>query len=233
MSVHAVGVTRAEALARSGYLVCRSVVPGPVIEAARVATEGVDAAGIREPLGRWAALDAVAHDPTLRALAAEVGLAGAMIVRSILFDKTPDRNWPVAPHQDTTIAVAGRVDMPGFGPWSRKHGADHVQPPTSVLASMVTIRVHLDAAGTDNGALRVVPGSHRRGVLGPAEISELAARGPWEDCVAEPGDVVLMAPLTVHASSRAGRPSRRRVLHLELAAAPLPEPLRWRWVTRL
>ena len=36
-----------------------------------------------------------------------------------------------------------------------------------------------------------------------------------------------MRPLLVHASSPATVPSRRRVVHLEFAAAELPSPLEW------
>ena len=39
-------------------------------------------------------------------------------VRGILFDKTPDSNWLVPWHQDLTLAVRSRIDLPGFGPWS-------------------------------------------------------------------------------------------------------------------
>jgi hypothetical protein len=34
-------------------------------------------------------------------------------VRSILFDKTPEENWPVAWHQDLTIAVREKKEING------------------------------------------------------------------------------------------------------------------------
>jgi len=36
-------------------------------------------------------------------------------VRGILFNKTPNSNWKVAWHQDRTIAVRGRKDVPQYG----------------------------------------------------------------------------------------------------------------------
>jgi hypothetical protein len=42
------------------------------------------------------------------------------------------------------IAVRQRIDVMGFGPWSRKEGVWHVAPPIGVLAAMRTLRVHLD-----------------------------------------------------------------------------------------
>jgi hypothetical protein len=65
-------------------------------------------------------------------------------VRGILFDKLPTANWKVPWHQDVTIAVEKRFEISGFGPWSTKGGIPHVQPPTTVLEKMVSIRLHLD-----------------------------------------------------------------------------------------
>ena len=149
-------------------------------------------------------------------------------VRGILFDKNPSTNWAVAWHRDLSIAVAERPapgsEPPGFGPWSKKAGVVHVEPPAELLAGMLTLRLHLDRANAANGALRVRTGSHRA-----SRLADPAAReNPAEETLeAEPGDAVLMRPLLLHASSKAERPTRRRVLHVEFAAAALPPPLRW------
>lgn len=42
---------------------------------------------------------------------------GVRPVRAILFDKSGSANWALGWHQDRTIAVAGRRDVAGFGPW--------------------------------------------------------------------------------------------------------------------
>ena|GEM_PF-4910100 len=39
----------------------------------------------------------------------------AQLVRAIFFDKSVTSNWLVRWHQDLTIAVASKVDVPGFG----------------------------------------------------------------------------------------------------------------------
>ena len=49
----------------------------------------------------------------------------AFLVRSIFFDKLPQANWKVAWHQDLTICVQKKADVPGFGPWSSKAGVQH------------------------------------------------------------------------------------------------------------
>jgi hypothetical protein len=61
------------------------------------------------------------------------------LVRVIFFDKTPEKNWLVTWHQDKTITLNRKVDIPGWGPWSIKDGNHHVQPDLSVLNSMVTL----------------------------------------------------------------------------------------------
>jgi phytanoyl-CoA dioxygenase PhyH len=150
-------------------------------------------------------------------------------VRAILFDKTATANWKVAWHQDLTIAVRERLDAAGFGPWSTKAGVVHVQPPTEFLDEMLAIRLHLDACGPDNGPLRVLPGSHRAGKIPEDQISRRRVQHTEEVCAVPQGGAILMRPLLLHASSPAGVPTHRRVVHIEYASRPLPEGLRWRW----
>jgi hypothetical protein len=73
----------------------------------------------------------------------------------------------------------------------------------------------------------VVPGSQALGILGDGAVRSWQALGAAVDCVAERGDVLLMRPLILHASSTAQRPRRRRVIHLEYAAGPLPGGVEW------
>ena len=58
--------------------------------------------------------------------------ADYLLVRSILFDKTPEENWPVLWHQDLSIAVKAKKELEGYRPWSLKDGVVHVQPPSEV-----------------------------------------------------------------------------------------------------
>lgn len=148
-------------------------------------------------------------------------------VRAIYFDKAPGSNWLVAWHQDLTLALRERREVPGFGPWSTKGGVPHVQPPEALLERMLTVRLHLDEAHASNGALRVLPGSHRCGRLGEARIRELRATGSGRLCAAKAGDALLMRPLLLHASGRSTGPGHRRVLHLEYAGFGLPDGLEW------
>jgi ectoine hydroxylase-related dioxygenase (phytanoyl-CoA dioxygenase family) len=173
------------------------------------------------------AVRALARSSAIRALAEAAIGSGAFAVRGILFDKTPEANWKVAWHQDVTIAVTARREVPGFGPWTEKDGVVHVQPSLGVLADMVAMRVHLDDCGESNGPLRVLPGSHHAGRLDAAAIQRWRRDVPEVLCAVPRGGVLAFRPLLLHASSAATRPDHRRVVHLEFAAAELPGGLVW------
>ncbi|AJQ96057.1 phytanoyl-CoA dioxygenase family protein [Gynuella sunshinyii] len=149
------------------------------------------------------------------------------IVRVIVFDKTVDKNWLVAWHQDKTISVSKHMDISGWGPWSIKDGQHHVQPDLAVLNSMITFRLHLDDADECNGGLKVIPGSHKSGILTKAEIDHTVLHSVPFICSAKSGDLLLMRPHLLHASSRAITPGRRRIVHIEYSSYPLPEGLSW------
>jgi ectoine hydroxylase-related dioxygenase (phytanoyl-CoA dioxygenase family) len=151
-------------------------------------------------------------------------------VRGLFFDKTEGANWPVLWHQDLSLAVKQQRDLPGWSNWSVKRGVPHVQPPAAILAQIVTMRLHLDDCGMDNGPLRVVPGSHAAGVFSRETIraQTAAAAGSDRAVLAKAGDALFMRPLILHASSPATQPTHRRVLHLEFAPAGLlPHELDW------
>src|SRR5207237_89348 len=97
-------------------------------------------------------------------------------VKATLFDKTPESNWRVQWHQDRAIAVKERLDVPGYGPWSSRCGSLHVEPPSEVLAQMIAVRVHLDPCDSENGPLRVIPGSHRSGKLSDRQLAAVGMR---------------------------------------------------------
>lgn len=169
----------------------------------------------------------LARSAKITELAALVLGDEAFAVRGILFDKTPDANWKVPWHQDVTVAVAERHEVAGFGPWSMKAGVNHVQPPAEILENMLSVRVHLDPCGEENGALKVLSGSHRFGKIPEQESSRLGIGSKATVCIANAGDALLMRPLLVHASSPSSSPLHRRVIHLDFAGVDLPYPLQW------
>ena len=156
-------------------------------------------------------------------------LAGGELrpVRALLFDKTAATNWALGWHQDATIAVRERKDVPGFGAWTIKGGRPHVEPPFSLLQEMVTVRVHIDPVSPLNAPLLIAPGSHRLGWVRKVDMSAVVGRCGVRACLAEAGDVWVYSTPILHASKRSAEPIRRRVLQVDYAPDTLPPPLRW------
>jgi ectoine hydroxylase-related dioxygenase (phytanoyl-CoA dioxygenase family) len=231
----------AEAIARDGFRVVEGIAGDAEVDALLPALAAVDHEGAVERRGSVHAIRnlleavpevrALARSAAVRALVEPVLGAECFVVRAILFDKTPQANWKVAWHQDLTIAVRERVEVPGFGPWSEKAGIAHVQPPAAVLERMLTVRVHLDDCGPDNGPVQVIPGSYAGGRLDAGGVDAWRARARPVAATSRRGGALVMRPLLLHASSPATVPGHRRVVHLEFAADDLPGGLHWhgRW----
>jgi ectoine hydroxylase-related dioxygenase (phytanoyl-CoA dioxygenase family) len=75
---------------------------------------------------------------------------------------------------------------------------------------MMTVRLHLDDCGADNGPLRVLPGTHRAGWLDTESIERAKAEVEEAVCLVKRGGAVVMRPLLLHASSRAAKPGSAR-----------------------
>lgn len=190
-----------------------------------------DVVAIRDLLRALPDLRDVVIGSAIREIASAVLGENAGLVRAVLFDKSTHANWGVFWHQDLTVAVRERVDVPGFTGWSVRSGVTQVQPPSEVLETMLTIRAHLDDCGKANGPLRAISGSHRTGRLSEQEIASWANETRVIDCHLPAGGAVVMRPLLLHSSPKAQVDSRRRVVHLEFATAPLPAPLEWlHWI---
>ena len=169
----------------------------------------------------------LANSPSLSSIVEVVLRNTAQVVRAIYFDKHKDANWKVAWHQDLTIAVREQVEVEGFRAWSVKAGITHVQPPLAVLEHMLTLRVHMDCTDEANGALRVLPGTHRYGRLEPHQIQHFKQQQELVTCSVPRGGILAMRPLLLHSSLPAINPTHRRVLHFEYAAVDLPPELEW------
>ena len=164
-------------------------------------------------------------DGPIGAAAASAIGADCAPVRAILFDKTAATNWSLGWHQDRTIVVKERRDVPGFGPWTVKSGLLNVAPPVGVLEGMVTLRVHLDPVSPANAPLLVARGSHRIGMVAERDVDLVVERSDVIACLAEPGDIWVYRTLILHASAASVEARRRRVLQIDYAATALPSGL--------
>jgi ectoine hydroxylase-related dioxygenase (phytanoyl-CoA dioxygenase family) len=182
---------------------------------------------VRNLLDAAPAVAALASSQKVMSLAQAALGPGAIPVRATLFDKTVDANWLVPWHQDVTICVKKRVESEGYGPWTVKSGIHHVQAPESVLENMLAIRIHLDDTHASNGALRVLPATHRCGRLSDEQIELDQENITPVTCSISRGGALLMKPLLLHASSASSKPSHRRVIHIDFAACQLPAGMHW------
>ena len=173
-------------------------------------------AGARHLMGHPAVLK-IANDARLLTIARGWLGPEACPYRATLFDKSPEANWLVVWHQDTALPLRHRSEISGWGPWSVKAGVLYAHAPARALEGVVALRLHLDDSQSENGPLRVLPGSHRLGVLSDEAIQGLAHTIPAQECVVGCGGIIAMRPLLVHASSKSASSAPRRVVHIEYA----------------
>lgn len=191
-------------------------------------------AGVRHALG-FPEIYALAQDKRLLQLASDIEGDEPIPYRATLFDKSPAANWLVTWHQDKVLPLCSRHDQPGWGPWSHKQGVLYAQAPAAVLSNILALRIHFDDSEETNGPLRVLPSTHKLGVLSDERINALAHSMKDITCCVETGGVLAMRPLIVHASSKTHLRLRRRVLHIEYSTSLKTEDgleLRSEWHTR-
>jgi len=166
-------------------------------------------------------------EPRVRRLAILIGRelepsAPPAAIQAIAFDKTPDVNWKVPWHQDLMFPLAAPAGHPDYALGSTKDDIPYARPPLEVLEQLLAVRLHLDPCGAGNGPLRLAPGSHRHGIIPSDRVAGVVASGRTLAFHADPGEALLMRPLLLHASSKAGEPGHRRVLHLVYHLGPEP-----------
>ncbi|MEJ5977747.1 phytanoyl-CoA dioxygenase family protein [Novosphingobium sp. PS1R-30] len=201
-----------------GYAVFESVLTGNLLdllreccddfvtrEDARMDAAGVDTLGITHRGKRYFANECQREEPRLRQMLfsetmAEVCRATLGDTAYFFFDqyvvKGPEGGMPFSWHQDSGYVVGNG------GP------ADH--------APYLTCWCTLDDATLDNGTVRVVPGTHRGGVLSHERLAgsnDLALKVDESQAVAlevPAGSIVAFSSRTLHAtgSNRTDRPRR-------------------------
>lgn len=187
--------------------------------------KSADLFAIRQFLKEVPATQYIIFNNKLNAIIQALFGSGFFITKSIYFDKPAQSNWFVSYHQDLTISVDKKLELPGYGPWTVKQNQFAVQPPLAILENNFTIRIHLDDTDENNGALKVIPGSHQKGIYRPETID-------WhketEDlCKIEKGGIMIMRPLLLHSSGRTTNSNKRRVVHVEFGTQQLPAGLNW------
>lgn len=184
-----------------------------------------DLFAVRQILKEAPAIQNIIFSTNVKAVLEELFGCDYFVTKSIYFDKPASSNWFVPYHQDLTISVDAKSELQGFENWTVKQGQYAVQPPLSVLENNFTLRIHLDDTNENNGALKVIPKSHARGIYRADSIN-------WEQekettCNVRKGGIMVMKPLLLHASNRTTNEKRRRVIHIEFSKSNLPYPINW------
>ncbi len=173
--------------------------------------------------------DAAWKSPSLLNLLGRVLGDQYVLVRTLYFDKHPQRTWTLPWHKDMTIAVKDNsLPTSVFSKPTVKSGVPHVEASTAALENMLTLRIHLDDVTNKNGPLEVIPGSHKSGKKAAASEANSSK------ILVNAGDVLAMRPLVSHASgsSTAGTHRHRRILHFEFSGDPvLPDGYEWYYPT--
>lgn len=170
-------------------------------------------------------LQAVLLNPNLKEVIQAID-KNAFLTKAIYFDKALDANWFVSWHQDISINVKEKKEVVGYSKWTFKEGINGVCPPQKINGNTFTIRVHLDDADVSNGALKVLPGSHKK-QMSKEEIEFITSNSSPTLCEVESGGIHLMKPLLLHTSIKTKSQRKRRAIHLEFASIPLDGGLEW------
>ncbi|MFZ3283972.1 phytanoyl-CoA dioxygenase family protein [Pseudomonas sp.] len=195
-------MTDREKLQRDGYALLRRAIPAQWLDDLRAAFEAgvIPSAQWPVPRGqdwRHALLD---NDPTVRAvcrLPEVLAVVGELIAERFFLSQ-----------------VEGREPLAGGGHQQLHRDLSAQRPGDSVVAL-----AFFDDYGHDNGATRIVPGSHRPEPEAPAvdlndESQSLQLSG-------RAGDILLLDVDLLHASSRNLSGARRRSILINYWAEPL------------
>lgn len=183
-----------------------------------------DLFAIRQVLKEIPGLIEIIFNSKLKSIIEHLNLPGYFVAKSIYFNKPEQSNWVVAWHRDLTINVRDKNEhYPGFKGWIKKDDQYSVQPPREILRSNITIRIHLDDTNKENGALKVIPGSHKDDIDHNSE----AAITNEQIVSVKTGGIMIMKPMLLHASGRTTNGMPRRVLHIEISNCNLPAGIEW------
>ena len=148
-------------------------------------------------------------------------------VKAFILDKTSTSNWGLDWHQDLKITVKEKKEAEGYYNWTTEAGITHVVPPVNVLQNMTALRIHLDDCNEKNGAMWVLPGTHRQGIIDLQDVPAMLQGTKIYTCNAVKGSVMLMSQLLLHKSPYSLSEMPRRVLHIEYSAEELDAGLGW------
>jgi ectoine hydroxylase-related dioxygenase (phytanoyl-CoA dioxygenase family) len=198
-----------EALDHRGYIILPGLIEGRDLDRLRTVfdlaceEEGIPPSGTRHPktlLGR---------DPAFADLLAHPRLMAAV--------------WHILGRPFRLGAVAGRDPLPGYGPQGLHIDWADLTPPTRPQAA--TALGLLDPFTEDNGATRLVPGSHRARKAPPKSFADPASRHPDQVlAIAPAGSVLVFNAHLWHGGTGNRSTSHRRAVQCSFAGREHARP---------
>jgi ectoine hydroxylase-related dioxygenase (phytanoyl-CoA dioxygenase family) len=189
---------RRRALDERGYLVVPGAVGGDDLDRLRgafdraCAAEGLAPKGTRHPRGL---------------VDADAGFLGFLTHPEVL---AAARYLLAGPFQ--VASIGGRDPMPGFGQQSLHIDCADVGPATP--CPVATVLGLIDGFAEDNGATRLVPGSHRARRPPPKSFADPASRHPGQVTVIAPaGSALVFDGRLWHGGTRNRGGGHRRAVH--------------------
>ena len=202
-------------LEKDGY-----VVVGPVISASECDSYS---AYLNEHDGnnKRALLDepwcrALSEDLICRLISVMPEIEGYSPVQCTLFQKNKNNNWLVAMHQDKSLSFNSENDQEFYINTRVKDGLRVFQPSVDILKKVIAIRLSLDASHKNNGPLRILAGTHAKGILDSNAMDTEKARVVETVPEIDRGGLLCIRPLLLHASSKSITADQRRVFILPI-----------------
>ncbi|AWW28694.1 hypothetical protein DN752_00240 [Echinicola strongylocentroti] len=158
----------------------------------------------------------------LNAVDIDLFVMKAAVVDTLSLGDQRANNW----REDITINVKNSTPIAGYTDWRECDGYYNVRPPAKLLKHGLVIRIHLEETIEENGALRILPGSHKKKLIEDEVYSPPINRFP---AIAEvsSGGLHLMKPLLVHSTSYNEMGNSAKVIHIALNSLNLPRGLDW------
>jgi ectoine hydroxylase-related dioxygenase (phytanoyl-CoA dioxygenase family) len=189
-------------LKNHGFCLKRQACPTAALEAWRAEFE-LDAEPDWTLLDSSASVKQAADSGFLKEFAQNILGPECFPTHAILYNRTAANNTAQEWHQDTTALENGLfVEVED----------------AAVFQKLLSIRVSLDDCSFFDGALKLCPSSHKHGRLTPKEVKAFSIR-PFSSPEMQAGDVLLMHPLTIHASGASQTLKPRRVIHVVFRAS--------------
>ncbi len=149
-----------------------------------------------------------------------------ILTSSKYYHQIPMANWFTTLHQNITIPVKEKMPVDGFSGWSKKEGITSVMAPIDLLRQSISIYIHLSPSNETNGALQILPGSHKK-ILNIQERNQIIENINPQIYSLEGGDIHIVKPLVLQAFSKVFETQSVHLLQLDFATIDLPGGLAW------